>query len=343
MGKGTKESAYSGVSMEKKALPLRILQILSEYSDEEHPLNSTDIIKRLARDYGLSADRNTVRRNVNLLIDLGYPISTFEDNGRGMYLENRDFDPHEIRWLIDSVLNCRYLTESYAETLIKKLKKQGNKHFKSGMDHISALREWPHHRNQEFALNMELLDEAMSGGLRALFTYNRMDCDAQLHPIGDEHEVLPLHIFPVNFQYYLVAYEFSLDRLTHFRLDRITLLNIAESVVEEDRKLKVRQDFDPVHYAREHPHMYGGKAVHVTLKMPRSLAGAVYDAFGTGAEMSKLDDTYMTVRVKAALEGMRFFALQYGPNCEVLRPQELRDMVKSDIRVMMERYGGEDG
>ena len=51
-----------------------------------------------------------------------------------------------------------------------------------------------------------------------------------------------------------------------------------------------------------------------------------------------LDEEYMQVRVTAVPEGMRFFALQYGPNCEVLSPQRLRDIIKNDINEMCKKY-----
>jgi len=35
---------------------------------------------------------------------------------------------------------------------------------------------------------------------------------------------------------------------------------------------------------------------------------------------------------------MRFFALQFGCVCEVLEPKELRDLVRNDVKAMLERY-----
>ena len=84
--------------------------------------------------------------------------------------------------------------------------------------------------------------------------------------------------------------------------------------------------------------MYGGVPEPITMKMPRRLAGAVMDTFGPAALMRPLDEEYMQVRVTAAPEGMRFFALQYGPSCEVLSPQSLRDIIKQDIMGMVEKY-----
>ena len=65
----------------RSALPLCILEILKNYSDEEHPLTSGEIIKKLKADYGLSAARNAVERNLSLLCELGWDISTYEENG----------------------------------------------------------------------------------------------------------------------------------------------------------------------------------------------------------------------------------------------------------------------
>ncbi len=336
------EIEYAGSKVDgKKGLPLCILQVLMDHSDPDNPLRSADIIRKLAENYGIETNRNTVSRNIALLRELSFEINCYEDDHKGYFLKARAFDPIEIRWLIDAVLNSKYLTERYADDLINKLKKLGSSHFKSGMDHVSALREWPHQNNPAFSDSMELLDGAIDDCCRVRFTYNQMDCDGMLHPYGDEiHEALPIRMFCVNFQYYLVAHEFKGYDLTHFRLDRITNLTVAGEKLPGDCALRDKLDIDAVRYAREHPHMYGGRAVPVTMKMPRTLAGAVYDAFGRAASMSALDDVYMRVRVRAAAEGMRFFALQFGPNCEVLDPPELREQVRVDIKNMMERYGG---
>ena len=65
----------------RSALPLCILQVLEDYSDEEHPLNSGAIIQKLQDDYGMTASRNAVGRNISLLCELGWDISTYEENG----------------------------------------------------------------------------------------------------------------------------------------------------------------------------------------------------------------------------------------------------------------------
>ena len=133
-------------------------------------------------------------------------------------------------------------------------------------------------------------------------------------------------------QYYLIAQDFEAEMLLHFRLDRITKLNVAFQPVEGDTELNTALHTDVVRQAREHPHMYSGRTVTILIKMPRFLAGAVYDNFGVVASMTVVDDKLLQVRVRTAAEGMRFFALQYGPNSEVLEPESLREQIKGGYK-----------
>ena len=50
---------------------VRILQILEQYSDFDHPLKQQDIIDYLDRDYGIAIERKAVGRNLSLLKEAG--------------------------------------------------------------------------------------------------------------------------------------------------------------------------------------------------------------------------------------------------------------------------------
>jgi predicted DNA-binding transcriptional regulator YafY len=85
--------------------------------------------------------------------------------------------------------------------------------------------------------------------------------------------------------------------------------------------------------------MYGGKAERVVLIMNAKCLGDVFDAFGHGVNVREIDRDHVKVLLTAASEGIRFFALQFGPNCEVLEPAHLRGTVKADIACMAKKYG----
>ena len=114
------------LSPTEKAAYSDILEILKKYSDENHRLSQQDIIRILKRDYGMTADRKSVRRNLTELMDAGYPVCCDErqrggaDGSEtvfsGWYMEH-EFTDAELRLLIDSLLSSRTLRKSSAPRL----------------------------------------------------------------------------------------------------------------------------------------------------------------------------------------------------------------------------------
>lgn len=60
--------------METKARVLYLLRILEQYSDEDHPLSTTELIKMLLEQYGISSHRTTIKADVEVLQAYGVDI-----------------------------------------------------------------------------------------------------------------------------------------------------------------------------------------------------------------------------------------------------------------------------
>ena len=61
-------------SSKNKIVALRILEILTRYSDDSHELNAAQIIDYLADIYDLSVERKAVYRDIAALEECGYDI-----------------------------------------------------------------------------------------------------------------------------------------------------------------------------------------------------------------------------------------------------------------------------
>ena len=111
---------------EKNGNILYILNILKKYSDAEHMLSVAEIQRKIKEIYNVEIDPRTIRRNINLLkYKLDYDISTRDDNGKGYYLNRdpeTDFEPGEIRAIIDNFSYANYIVPSIAKNIIKKCK-----------------------------------------------------------------------------------------------------------------------------------------------------------------------------------------------------------------------------
>ncbi len=77
--------------MQPKLKLLKILDILRE-TDETHPITAPAICKMLS-DAGINAERKSVCRDINTLIEYGYKITLCRDNKLGYYMEGGEEAP----------------------------------------------------------------------------------------------------------------------------------------------------------------------------------------------------------------------------------------------------------
>ena len=106
---------------DKKSLPFAILKILTEYTDDNHILRSTEIKKILEQDYGLKLERRTLYSNVQLLRRFGYRIETYRENGIGYYLKEHQFSREEAYLLCDDILRHDIIQPDEKSILINKV------------------------------------------------------------------------------------------------------------------------------------------------------------------------------------------------------------------------------
>ncbi len=89
----------------------------------EHILPMREIIAKMQSLYGIKIDRRTVYGVVALLIELGYDISIYEDNGVGYYLRERELEQSEVLLLTDAVYSFPFIPARQTEQLVQKLQK----------------------------------------------------------------------------------------------------------------------------------------------------------------------------------------------------------------------------
>ena len=87
--------------------------------------------------------------------------------------------------------------------------------------------------------------------------------------------------------------------------------------------------------------MFAGETRQVELKIKKDCLPAIFDYFGdqfTIMRDKEEDPEYKHIRIKTNLDGMYYWALQYGDNVEILSPQELRDNIRRTVTRMSQTY-----
>lgn len=96
-----------------------LYKILEKYSDEEHILSMSDITGYFMQDYGMKIDRRAVYGAADTLIELGYDISVYKENGKGYYLRSRLFEPSEVRLMTDVVYSMHSIPQKQTADLLE--------------------------------------------------------------------------------------------------------------------------------------------------------------------------------------------------------------------------------
>ena len=100
---------------------LRILELLRNETDEQHPLSTAQIERILRERWGLEAYRITIQKDIAALVAAGYEIETIRSTQNKYYFSGRLFELPELKLLIDAVESSKFITEKKSRVLTEKL------------------------------------------------------------------------------------------------------------------------------------------------------------------------------------------------------------------------------
>lgn len=318
----------------KKVALIRILQILQQKTDIDHPLKHHEIVDMLDKKYGLTVERKAIGRNISLLNEVGYDIVTTK---KGSYLAERTFEDSELRLLIDSVLAGKHITESHSRDLINKICSLSNKYFKPRVKHIYRVGDWDKTENADLFYNIEIVDEAISENRQIYFSYNKYGADKKLRETS-KVTASPYQMILHNQRYYLMAYNDYYKQMKYYRLDRITNIVITDHVLRSLREIKSFENgIDYKRFSAQMPYMFDDEIKSVTFISEPWAIDQIVDWFGKDIVIKPQNEKYLVI-VKTSLRAMKFWAMQYLNAVEILMPISLRDKLRENLINGVEKY-----
>ena len=319
----------------KKLALLRILQILEDETDKEHPYTQAQIIKRLAEKYDITVERKAVGRNLSLLKEAGFGI---ESTKAGSFFDGRTFEQSELRLLVDSILCSRYINKKHSEDLIEKIVALGGKNFKSHVKHIYSVGKWSKSDNIEFFYNIEIADEAIETAKQITFHYNKFDETARLKKTYRQI-VSPYQMILHNQRYYLMAYNEYWKNMAFYRMDKITDVEIMDKPQTPIKSVPgYKNGIDYKDLATSRPYLYADKAEKIVVACDKALMDDVVDWFGNGVSVRKGNEGQIVVTLYASKDAMLYWALQYGRRAKVLEPADLVQKIKQTLEDVLKSY-----
>ena len=315
---------------------LKILQILEESSDQEHPVAQTAIAAEL------DIDRKTVARCLEVME--GYMDYDIVHQRKGVYLvpDEDAFELSEVRLLIDSVLASKVVSAEQTDIIVKKLAKLLNKYDRTHIRHIHSYKDWSKVDNKNVFWTIEAFDDAINKNVKVSFDYNKIGVDKKLHVVA-KYTVSPVQLAFSNGQYFLLAYVDEEEEMRSFRIDKITNAKTL-GMVSKARKRELDWRDIASTYVEGHPYMSFGETEHIKLRILEEEIGRVFDVFGTRVRISPCEGTddktcgMVEVNFDANTEDVYRFVVQNADVAEIIEPHSIRARILKFGRKMHVRY-----
>ena len=320
---------------------LYILDILKE-SDENNPITTNKILEKL-KCYGIQAERKSILRDIEILMDYGIDIILHNDNKKGYYIGSRDFEDWEIKIIIDSVASAKFITEKQSKSLINKLKNLSSLSGKKAISSLTIINSNYRTDNKTVKISIDSIIKAVSENKQISFKYFDYNFDFKRIYRNNEMEyiVSPYSLVQYNNDYYLVGNYHKYNNLSDYNLSKMSNVRILNSNCKELKEiLGENSDILLQQYVDKNLYMYGGNSIRLKVKCPQYMADILIRQFGK-INIYNIDDTSLTATMDVTDgDGLYFWLLQHSENIEVLEPLSVRNELIQSLKNILKKYNG---
>lgn len=320
---------------------LYIVDILSKYSDEEHPINASEICEHLA-EYGIKAERKAIYDDIDNLMFYGYDIIKTRSPRAGFFMASREFELPELYLLTDAVQSADFITPKKTRELVGKLEAMMSKEQARARE-SSIYIDYSHKcDNEEIYLSIDALRVAIAEGKKVTLKYRTRQIDEKRQITYREKlfTVSPYALIWVDDHYYLVGNNEKYDNLMHMRIDRMKTVTVLDEPYRHFSEVcSYKERFDIADYVSKTFNMYGGELENIELSCSYEILEQVIDRFGADIHIIGVEDGRFSFRTKGLIsQGLVGWIMQFCGDIEVVNPPSLRQMICENIEVLSKTY-----
>ncbi len=319
---------------EKKHSVLALLEILKNDSDKDHILSSSEIRRKLSDVYGLDIERRTLYSNIDMLEEFGYRISRYEDNGKGYYLDERQFEKGEVLLLANAIHASHFIPQRKSEAMIRKLLATQSRYDRQEFTERVYMPNPKKTRSTDLVSTISTVSEAIRQRKELQFVYMHYDLKKKLVPKREDvYVVEPRYIVYADSRAYMVVTSKTHDGYAHYRLDRMTKVRVLD-----ERTDPLPKDTDAYEYARNRLFMYGGETSYVEYRCRTGVLDHMIDLFGDDLFLSPVDEDRFDMRIRTSRQAAKFLAQQYLGKIEIIEPEDLRAEFAEELETALNEY-----
>ncbi len=325
----------------KKARILCVLQYLKDFSDENHPLSSAEILERLEKD-GIVSERKAIYSDVEILRELDYDICLSGGKNKGYYLNSRRFAVPEVTLLVDAVQAAGFIPKGQTKSLVEKLEGLVSVYQAEKLKSRVCIENRAKSENDGVYRIIEELNNAILNRKAIKISYVRNKLyDSGAGKTVKEITVSPYALLWDSDRYYLIGNNPKYDNLMNLRVDRIQSVTVSKQPWRHFGEVcEYKQRFDTADYARKTFNMFDGEKCRIDLECNVALFDRIIDRFGNGIFI-RYDKDRQVFRFTADAmisEGLIGWLMQFGGDIKVLSPEALKNSVEEKATEIASLY-----
>lgn len=316
---------------------LKIWEILCQETDEEHPIESTELIEKLA-EMDIHCERKTIYRDIETLIECGYEVMCVRGKKNQYYVLDRSFDLPELHIMLDAVQAASFITPQKTKQLVDKIADLAGSRKGEVIKRNLVAFNITKNTNEQIYYSVDEIVRAISKKKKIEFKY--FDYDANHKKVyrkdGNKYIMNPYSTVLSDDNYYLLGYNDKHKNIMHFRVDRMDNVRMLEDDIVP---LDNNNEFDVTKHKREVFGMFTGSEESVRFVVHKSLLDVIFDRFGSDVKLMKYDEeNYMftaDVQVSPIFIG---WCCAFGKKVKVVSPTNVVEQVKEYVKNIYEQY-----
>ena len=321
--------------MSTKLTILYILDILKRKTDEQHPLSSTQLINEVyeASHQQIQMERKAIYRDIQTLIDYGHDILQIRDNNvRGYYYANNEFEAAEIKILMDAIEASSSISTKRTKQLISKLtnlvSEHDAKHLQWQINYTSIKSE-----NEHILYNVDTINQAIINNQAITFQYFDYDIQHKRIARKKDYQGIPYALLWDQDKYYCVLYIEKYQTFSNYRLDKMDNIKLLETN-------HIRLPFDTAEHIKNSMSMYKGQKTTIQLRCDnnQTLISHLFERFGTEMMIQEIKDDSITIAISIELSPIFYsWLFQWTPQIEILAPLEVKEHYQAMLCTALEK------
>ena len=303
---------------------LKIVGFLSTDSSQNMPATTNQIIDYLDS-IGISCDRRTLYRDMDLLMDSGLGIEkTLVSRENAYYIENDALTLAELKILIDAVQAANFITPDKTSALMEKLMAMTGTRKKEILRKNTIFYNNHKHSNEDIFDNIEKIEIAIQKKRQVSFFYFDLNEKHERVYRKDKKRYItdPVALVYNEDNYYLVTYSRKYAETVNYRVDRMDTVEVEETALCDEARIRKKR---PHTYTEQVFKMYNGKTEDVILEFDRDLLGTVYDKFGEDLFIRHSDEDKLRIKVTIQISPPFWgWLMQFGGRMKIVSPDGLK-------------------